>query len=98
MLKTDITNRVDTTTREVVNGLQPGERVEITHEVKVGLKRWNTTTVGTVQRVERRRHGLHHRRNNDDKVFSDLIILQLDDGAVTTVTIDEFTDLKKVAR
>jgi hypothetical protein len=87
---------VAATTREEINALQPGDRVRITHEVKVGLKRWETTTTGTVERFERRRHGLHFRRNADDKVFSDLIVLRLDDGSLTTVTLDEFSKLTKL--
>ena len=41
--------------------------------------------------TERRRHGLHFRRNLDDKVFSDMIVLKRDDGELTTVTMDEYT-------
>lgn len=85
-----------TTTREEVNRLQAGERVEIVHEVKVGQQRWKTTTTGVVERIERRRHGLHYRRNADDKVYSDLIVLKLPDDSLTTVTIDEFTELRRV--
>ena len=85
------------TTRAEINRLKAGDRVEIDHEVKVGLRVWHTTIVGRVERVERRRHGLHHRRNIDDKVFSDLVILRLDDGSLTTLTIDEFTRLRVVA-
>jgi hypothetical protein len=85
------------TTREEINELQPGDRVEVKHEVKVGLKRWGTTTVGTVERYERRRHGLHYRRSVDDKVYSDLIVLRLEDGSLTTVTLDEFSSLRKLS-
>jgi hypothetical protein len=49
-----------------------------------------------VLRRERRRHGLHFRRNADDKVFSDVLILSRDDGELTTVTIDEYTQLRKL--
>lgn len=77
--------------------LRPGDRVELVHEVKVGLKRWTTATVGTVVRTERRRHSLHFRRSGDDKVFSDLIVLQRDDGELTTVTLDEFSQLRRLA-
>ena len=76
--------------------LQPGDRIEVRHEVKVGFRAWPSLTTGTVVRTERRRHGLHHRRNNDDKVFSDLIVLKRDDGELTTVTLDEFSELKKI--
>jgi hypothetical protein len=97
MTKTDITNRSEVTTRPAVNDLKAGDRVEINHEVKVGSQRWPAVTVGTVERIERRRHGLHFRRNPDDKVYSDLIILKLADGSLTTITIDEFTKLTRLS-
>lgn len=75
--------------------LKPGDRIEVEHVVTVGQKSWTTTTTGGVIRTERRRHGLHHRRNHDDKVFSDAILLELPDGELTTVTVDEFTVIRK---
>ena len=67
------------------------------HGVQIGSSAaWSTTTVGKVLRRERRRHGLHFRRNPDDKVFSDVLILSRDDGELTTVTIDEYTKLRKL--
>jgi hypothetical protein len=76
--------------------LQPGDRVELTHEVKVGFRRWTTTTAGTVVQKDRQRHGLHHNRNFDDKVYSDVIVLRREDGELTTVTLDEFSTLKRL--
>jgi hypothetical protein len=83
-------------TRILFSELRPGDKIEILHEVKVGLKVWTTRTVGTVVRTDRRRHGLHFRRNLDDKVWSDVIILKRDDGEETTVAVDEFTDLRRI--
>jgi hypothetical protein len=83
-------------TLNVFQQLQPGDRVEVVHEVKVGFRRWTTTTRGTVISTERRRHSLHFTRNFDDKVFSDVILLRRDDGELTTITLDEFSELKKV--
>ncbi len=81
--------------REILNKLQAGDSIEIVHEVKVGMQRWTTTTRGNVVRIERRRHGLHYQRNPDDKVYSDMIILDRGDGELTTLTIDEFTVIRK---
>jgi hypothetical protein len=75
--------------------LKVGDRVEVEHAVTVGQKSWTTKTCGTVVRTERRRHGLHVGRNPDDKVFSDVILLELPDGELTTVTIDEFTTIRR---
>lgn len=81
----------------VFSTLQPGDKIELRHQVKVGFRDWETTTVGSVVRIDRRRHGLHRQRNFDDKVFSDIIVLKRDSGELTTVTIDEFSELKKIA-
>jgi hypothetical protein len=74
--------------------LKSGDRIEVEHRVTVGTESWTAKTTGTVIRTERRRHGLHFRRNVDDKVFSDLILLELPDGELTTITMDEFTVLR----
>ncbi len=83
--------------RQLFTELKTGDRIEVEHEVKVGSsKTWTTKTTGTVQHTERRRQGLHHRRNRDDKVFADMIILRRDDGELTTVTMDEFTEIRRI--
>ncbi len=76
--------------------LQPGDRIEIRHAVKVGFREWESTTIGTLVKKQRRRHSLHFQRNYDDKVFSDTLVLRRDDGELTTVTLDEFSELKKL--
>ena len=85
-------------TIEIVQSLRPGDRIELQHQVKVGFRTWTSISVGTVVGTERRRHGLHHDRNHDDKVFSDVLVLRRDDGELTTVTLDEFSDVRVLAR
>jgi hypothetical protein len=82
--------------RQLFAELKPGDRVEVDHEVRVGSAVWHKTTRGMVERTERRRHGLHFRRNHDDKSYSDVIVLRREDGELTTVTMDEFTVLRRV--
>ena len=75
--------------------LVPGDRIVVEHQVTVGIKSWTTRTSGKVVRALRLRHGLHFRRNVDDKVYSDIILLERPDGELTTVTMDEFTALHR---
>ncbi|MEX0676854.1 MAG: hypothetical protein WD063_07245 [Pirellulales bacterium] len=83
--------------RQLFSELVPGDRVEVEHEVKVGsTKTWTVKTTGTVVRTERRRQGLHFRRNPDDKVFADTIVLTRDDGELTSITMDELTELRRL--
>jgi hypothetical protein len=76
--------------------LAPGDRVEVTHQVRVGFREWYAKTIGTVVAKDRRRHSLHFNRNFDDQVYSDVLILRRDDGELTTITLDEFSELQKV--
>ena len=80
-------------TRELFLALAPGDRIEVERRVTVGPKVWLVRTAGRVVRTQRARHGLHFRRNFDDKVFSDSILMERPDGELTTVTLDEFTTL-----
>ncbi len=81
-------------TLRAYESLHPGDTIELKHEVKVGFRRWTTTTQGEVVRKERRRHSLHFRRNFDDKVFSDMLVLRRENGELTTVTLDEFSEIR----
>ena len=83
-------------TLETFASLSPGDRVQVDHEVKVGFRTWHTATVGTVVRKDRVRHGLAYQRNFDDKSFSDVLVLKREDGELTTVTLDEFSELRKL--
>lgn len=82
--------------RRLYAELQKGDVIEVDHQIKVGLKVWNDATRGTVVRTERRRHGLHYQRNADDKSYSDVIVLSREDGELTTITVDEYTVLRRV--
>lgn len=75
--------------------LSPGDRIEVEHLVTVGTRQWTTKTAGKVLRTERRRQGLHCDRNFDDKAFSDVILLEMPDGELATLTIDEFTTIRR---
>jgi len=83
-------------TLETFASLSPGDRVQVDHEVKVGFRTWHTATVGTVVRKDRVRHGLAYQRNFDDKAFSDVLVLKREDGELTTVALDEFSELRKL--
>ena len=82
--------------RAQFDGLKIGDRVEVEHVVTVGQKSWTAKTTGKVVRTERVRHGLHFQRNTDDKVFSDVVLLELPDGELTSLAIDEFTTVRPI--
>ncbi len=84
-------------TLRTYHDLKIGDRAEVLHEVKVGFRSWSCRTVGEVVGKERRRHSLHFNRNHDDKVFSDMLVLKLPSGELTTVTLDEYSTVTKLS-
>ena len=75
--------------------LKPGDRIEVEHTVDRGGERRRTTTCGTVIRTEHCGHGLPLRRNAGDEDSGDVILLELCDGELTTVSVDESTVLRR---
>ena len=78
--------------------LRPGDHVKVTQRIKVGLTIWTTSVTGIVERAQRIREGVDVKRNFDDKVFADTIVLKKDGtpGEETTVTLDEYTNIERV--
>ena len=84
--------------RQLYVHLQPGDSVEIVHHVKIGFKEHATHTVGVVVKKERRRSGMDSgfARNWDDKYWFDHLTVRKDDGELTAVTMDEYTELRRL--
>ena len=82
--------------RQLYADLQPGDRVEVVHHVKIGRSEHTTRTEGVVVEKDRRECGLDSgfRRNHDDKYWFDHLLLKKDDGELTSVTMDEYTDMR----
>jgi hypothetical protein len=84
--------------RQLYVDLQPGDFVEIVHHIKIGFKEHSTHTVGVVVKKERRRSGMDggFARHWDDKYWFDHLTLRKDDGELTALTMDEYTDLRRL--
>jgi hypothetical protein len=84
-----------TQTRTLFDELKPGDRIEVEHRITLGEKLQVTRTVGTVVRTERVRHGPHFQRDFGGKVQTDTILLELPDGELAAVTLDESSVLRR---
>ena len=81
--------------RQLYVDLKPGDRVEVTHHIKIGFREHVSRTQGVVVGKDRRECGIDggYRRARDDKYWFDQLVLRKDDGELTTVTMDAFTDM-----
>jgi len=84
--------------RQLYNDLQEGDRVEVTHHIKIGSKQHTTSEIGTVVSKDRRQAGSDcgYARNWDDRYWFDHLILKKEDGELTALVMDEFIQLKRL--
>jgi len=75
--------------------LKPGDRIEVQHTLTVGGESRSVTICGLVVRTERRRQGRACGCGPGDKPPSDVILLELSDGELTSVAVDESTVLRR---
>ena len=84
--------------RQFYAELQPGDRVEVIHQIEIGYREYDTRTVGTVVKKERHECGIDSgfARHCDDKYWFGHLVLRKDDGELTTLTMDGYTQLRQL--
>jgi hypothetical protein len=78
--------------------LQPGERIQITQTVRVGLKEWTTTIIGTFRGVNYLATGLATDRVPADDIVVVAVHFVKDNGELSSVTLDEQSAIKLIER
>ncbi len=71
--------------------LQPGQRIRITQTVRVGLKEWTTTVVGTFRELRYLQTGLSTDRVPEDDIVVPTVHFTKDNGELSSIAIDEQT-------
>ena len=84
--------------RQVYEALQPGEVVEVVHRVQLGSQATESRTTGTLIRKGRCELGADggQRRWWDEQQWTDQLLLRKNDGELTTVTLDQYTTLRRL--
>jgi len=77
--------------------LKPGQRVKITHVVRVGRRSWPVTITGTIRDVNVLMTGLSTERAPDDVVAMPTVHFVKDNGELSSITIDEHVQFETEA-
>jgi len=75
--------------------LKPGDRITVRQTVTAGEGNRTVTTTGRVIRTQRAHHGHDGRCEVDNEFSADTILLELPDGELIAVAIDELTVLNR---
>ena len=83
--------------RSVLEKLQSGQKIRITHLIRVGLKTWPATVTGTYRHLDSLATGLATDRVPADDIIVPILHFSKDNGELSSVAIDEHTKVEILA-
>ena len=72
-------------------GLKKGQRVRVTQQMPLRDRTWTESVEGTVARFRQVKTGSWYAHAKDDRLWLDRLEIQLDDGELTTLNLDQYT-------
>jgi hypothetical protein len=73
--------------------LRPGARVRVTQQIAARDYAWVSEVRGTVVSYEQKPTGSWFAHSRGDKLWLDRLTLRKDDGELTTLVLDEFSNI-----
>lgn len=77
-----------------LNQLKPGQKIRITHLVRVGQKSWPATVTGAYRHLDSLATGLATDRLPQDDIVVPLVHFTKDNGELSSVALDEHTKVE----
>ena len=81
----------------VVEQLQPGQKIKITQLIRVGLKTWPATIIGTYRHVDSLATGLATEREPRDDIIVPIVHFTKENGELSSVALDEHTKIEVIS-
>lgn len=79
---------------QLLERLQPGQRIRVTQTVRVGMKTWPAVAVGVFRHVDALATGLATERVPADDIIVPIIHFTKDNGELSSVAVDENTQVE----
>jgi hypothetical protein len=90
------TRRLDPAVVDLLKGLKVGDRIRITQTVRVGARKWTTTTTGAYRGVNYLATGVTTERVPEDDIVVATVHFTKDNGELASVSLDENTGIERV--
>lgn len=82
-------------TQAVLDKLRPGDKIRITHLIRVGLTSWTAVVTGTFRHVDSLATGLSTQRVPEDDIIVPIVHFTKDPhGELSSIALDEHTKLE----
>ena len=73
---------------------QPGQRVKVTQQVPRRDGAWTQSVEGIITRYQQAKTGSWFAHAKDDRLWLDRLELQLDDGELTILNLDQYSRIE----
>jgi hypothetical protein len=80
----------------ILRSLQSGQRIRITQTIRVGMKEWTTTVMGSFRGMNYLATGLATDRVPEDDIVVVCVHFTKDNGELSSVTLDEHSKIEPV--
>lgn len=91
------TRRLDPALVDLLRGLKAGDRVKIVQTVRVGGRTWPAEAVGVFRGLSYLSTGVTVERVAEDDIVVPTVHFTKDNGELASVTLDENTQVEKLA-
>lgn len=88
------TRALDPALVERLKGLKAGDRIRITHALRVGGKKWTATTTGTFRGLNYLATGITTDRVAEDDIVVPTLHFTKENGELTSIALDENTKVE----
>jgi hypothetical protein len=90
------TRRLDPSLAELLRNLKPGDKIRVVQTIRVGSRKWQTTTDGTFREIAYLETGITTERVKEDDLVVPLVRFTKPNGELSSISIDEHTQVTKL--
>ena len=83
---------------DVLKSLQPGRRIRVVQTVRVGAKKWQAVAEGVFREINYLATGVTTERVPEDDIVVPQVHFTKDNGELSSVTLDDQSQIEPVAR
>jgi hypothetical protein len=81
---------------ELLRSLKPGDKIRVTQSVRVGSRKWDTTTDGDFREIAYLETGITTERVKEDDLVVPVVRFTKPNGELSSIAIDEYTKVMKL--
>lgn len=90
------TRRLDPAQVELLRSLKPGDRIRVTHRVRVGSRQWQATTEGVFREIAYLETGITTERVKEDDLVVPVVRFVKPNHELSSIALDENTRVERL--